>query len=52
MNHSVPIISIKEARKLLGVRAKNLTNDELERLINDSETLVRALIRNFLSSKK
>lgn len=45
------IISTKEARKLLGQKSKNLTNEELEELIKNTETLVRLSFRHFISSK-
>ena len=45
------IISTNEARKLLGQKAKNLTNEELEELIKNTETLVRLSVRNYISSK-
>lgn len=48
---SEPIISAKEARKLLGQKAKNLTKEELEELIRNTETLVRLSVRNYISSK-
>lgn len=45
------VISIKEARKLLGQKSKNLTNEELEALIQSTETVVRVSIRTYISSK-
>jgi len=45
------IISTNEARKLLGQKAKNLTNEELEELIKNTETLVRLSVRSYISSK-
>ncbi|HSX46499.1 MAG TPA: hypothetical protein VLF87_00710 [Patescibacteria group bacterium] len=45
------VISVKEARKLLGQKAKTLTNKELEILIQETETVVRLSIRTFISSK-
>ena len=45
------VISIKEARKLLGQTSKNLTNEELETLIKDTETVVRISVRNYIGSK-
>lgn len=44
------IISVKEARKLLGHKAKNLTNEELEALILNTETVVRVSVREFIRS--
>lgn len=46
-----PIITPKEARKLLGQKAKSLTNGELEELIFNTETLVRLSVRNYIGSK-
>lgn len=45
------VITAKEARKLLGQKAKNLTNEELEALIQATETVVRVSIRTYISSK-
>ena len=45
------IISVKEAQKLLGQKAKTLTNKELETLIQETETVVRLSIRTFIRSK-
>lgn len=45
------LITIKEARKLLGDKTKNLTNGELETLIIDTETVVRIFVRQYISSK-
>lgn len=51
MPASQQVISVKEARKLLGQKAKTLTNKELEILIQETETVVRLSIRTFISSK-
>lgn len=45
------VISLKEAQKLLGKKSKNLTNVELEALIQATETVVRVSIRTYISSK-
>ena len=45
------VVSLKEARKLLGQKAKTLTNKELETLINETETVVRLSVRTYISSK-
>jgi hypothetical protein len=45
------VISVKEARKLLGQKAKTLTNKELEILIQETETVVTLSIRTYISSK-
>lgn len=43
-------ISVKEARKLLGQKSKNLTNEELDELILNTETVVRIAVRRFIGS--
>ena len=45
------IISVKEARKLLGASAKNLTNEEIKIIIIDYELLARYAIRDHLVRK-
>lgn len=45
------VISLREARKLLGQKSKNLTNGELEALIKTTETVVRISVREFIGSK-
>lgn len=45
------IISVKEARKLLGKKANNLTNAELIDLIVQTETVVRFAVRRYIGSK-
>ena len=45
------VITPKEACKLLGQKYKNLTNEELEALIQATETVVRVSIRTYISSK-
>lgn len=42
-----PIITVGEARKLLGGIAKELTNQELEKLIADLEQMLRLVFRDF-----
>lgn len=44
------IISVKEARKLLGQKAKNLTNEELKGLIIHTETVLRIAVRRYVGS--
>lgn len=44
------VISLKEARKLLGKKSKNLTNEELETLTQEAETVVRIAVQNYLRS--
>jgi len=45
------VITVKEARKLLGQKAKNLTKEELEALIQATETVVIISVRTYISSK-
>jgi len=45
------LISVKEARKVLGSLAKEMTNEELESLIIDSDQMVRILLRAYLVRK-
>jgi len=47
-----PIISLKEARKLLGSDAAHLTNEELEAMIGQSEQVIRYIMRHYLVHKK
>ena len=44
-------ISVKEARKLLGLGAKNKTDDEIKFLITDCEQIARLSIRQYLVRK-
>ncbi len=44
-------ITVKEAKKLLGQKAKNLTNEELIALVQATETVVRVSIRSYIRSK-
>lgn len=44
------IISPKEARKLLGQKSKNITNEELNELIRQTETVVRIAVRRYIGS--
>jgi hypothetical protein len=46
------IISIKEARKLLGVSSRTMTNSEIRALIKDYELLARHAIRDYLVRKR
>lgn len=45
------IISVKEAKKLLGKNANSLTNEELVDLITQTETVVRFAVRQYIGSK-
>jgi hypothetical protein len=42
-----PIISVKEARKLLGISAKDITNEELLELILQQEQIIRFIFKNY-----
>jgi len=45
------IITTKEARKLLGTKARDMTNEEVSSLINDYEQLARLAIQQYLVRK-
>lgn len=47
-----PIISVKEARKLLGVSAKDMTNEELKELIIQQEQIIRFVFRKLSVHKQ
>lgn len=47
MSDNKPLITVKEARKLLGKDAKTLSDDEVEKLINDLGFIARYAIKNF-----
>lgn len=44
------LITVKETRKLLGKSAEKLTNEDLEELISNTETVVRIAVRRFVGS--
>ncbi len=46
-----PIISTKEARKLLGKEAHSLTDLEIKTMINNYELLARQAIKEYLVRK-
>ncbi|MEK7059839.1 MAG: hypothetical protein AAB971_03725 [Patescibacteria group bacterium] len=46
-----PLITVKEARKLLGVSAKNLTNEEIKTMVRDYTSLARYAVRDYLVRK-
>jgi hypothetical protein len=48
---SVDVITIKEARKLLGSKAKSMTNGEIKQMITDYESLARHAIRDYMVRK-
>ena len=52
MNEVNPIITVKEARKILGKAAQKLTDDEIERLVDDLDVIARYAIKNFKELKK
>jgi len=44
-----PVMSVKEARKLLGKDATSLSDEEIEKLISDLEFIARQAIRSYHS---
>ena len=46
-----PIISLKEARKILGKEAKKFSDEELIKLINDLDFIATYTIRKFQEEK-
>lgn len=42
-----PIISVKEARKMLGLSAKDVTDKELKELLLQQEQIVRFILRKY-----
>ena len=42
-----PIISVKEARKMLGLSAKDATDEELKELLLQQEQIVRFILRKY-----
>lgn len=46
------IISVKEARKLLGSQADHLADGELELMISQSEQLLRFIFRDYIVRKQ
>lgn len=46
-----PIISVKEARKLLGSNQRNYSDSDIKLLVNDCEQLARLSIRQYLVRK-
>ena len=45
------IITVKEARKLLGATAKDLSDQAIKSLVSDCEQLARLTIRQYLIRK-
>lgn len=48
-NHS--IVSTKEARKLLGDTAKDMTDDQIEETITDLEILAKYILREIAEGR-
>jgi hypothetical protein len=46
-----PVITPKEARKLLGELAKDTTNEELVVLISSAEQMIRILLADYMVRK-
>ena len=46
-----PLLSINNARKLLGSEYDYLTNDELKRMIDELDTVVTIVVKMYLRSK-
>ena len=46
-----PIISVKEARKILGKEAQMMTDEEVEKIISDLSFIARHAIRDFNEQK-
>lgn len=46
-----PIISVKEARKLMGKSGEKMSTDEVKQMISDYEALARYAIREYLVLK-
>lgn len=42
-----PIISVKEARKMLGLSAKDVTDEELKELLLQQEQIVRFILHKY-----
>lgn len=47
-----PIITIQEARKILGKDAQKLTDQEVEKLIDDLNFIARYAIKHFKSKRR
>ena len=45
---SRPLITVKEARKLLGKVANNLTNEEIKLLVTQLEQIARLGVRDYM----
>lgn len=41
-----PLVTVRQARKLMGDDGKDMTNEDIERLIDATEQFARALLRN------
>lgn len=51
MSEIKPIISIKEARKLLGKNNKDLSDEEIAKLVEDLDFLAKHAIEQFKEKK-
>lgn len=47
-----PVITVKEARKILGKEAHKLTDEQIEKLIDDLDFIARYAIKNFKEFNK
>ena len=45
------IISVKETKKLLGSAAKELTDDEIKKMLLDCERIARQTVREYMVRK-
>ena len=51
MKQDNTVLSVNDARKLLGKEHENLTNQELVTMINDLDTVVTIILKMYLRSK-
>lgn len=47
-----PIISVKEARKILGSKSRNMSDKDVQKLIDDLDFIARYAIKNFKEFNK
>jgi hypothetical protein len=52
MSTNNPVITVQEARKLLGKDSKALSDEAVEKLINDLDFIARYTIKNFKEFNK
>jgi type I restriction-modification system DNA methylase subunit len=43
-----PIMTVQEARKLLGKRYKGMTDEEIERIVDDTHELAKLTLNEYL----